>query len=156
MRSVRAVITGFVVVGAVAAMLATGEGTQSEAAGPAPEQDAFGASLSTDQAIYRSGEPIRITFEVFNHTPAPVRFDFPSRQRYDLLVEDPEGEESWRWSADRMFAMVLGQETLGPGKPRLVYEADCSARLEPGTYEIKGFLTAVNRAVSATITVEVR
>lgn len=156
MRSARAVVTGVVVVGVVAAMLATGEGAQSAAAGSAPEHDAFGVSLSADQVIYRSGEPIGITLEVFNHTSVPVRFDFPSSQRYDLLVEDQEGEEIWRWSAGRMFAMVLGQETLGPDKPRLVYEAECTARLEPGTYEIKGFLTAVKRPISATITVEVR
>ena len=112
--------------------------------------------LSTDQPLYRSGETVRITFEVFNHTPTPVRFDFTSSQRYDVVIEDQQGKEIWRWSGDRMFTMALGQETLGPAKPRLTYEAEYTAKLKPGTYKIKGLLTNVNRPISATIGVEVR
>ena len=112
--------------------------------------------LSTDQAVYRPGETIRITFEVFNHTPAPVRFDFTSGQRYDVVIEDDRGGEVWRWSAGRMFTMALGRETLGPAKPRLTYEAEYTAGLEPGRYHIKGLLTDESRRISATIGVEVR
>ena len=147
------VVTAFVVAGVVAAGLAAGQ--EAPRVDPLSEQ-VFGASLSTDQAIYRSGEPIRITFEVFNYTPTPVRFDFTSGQRYDLIIEDRQGNEVWRWSAGRMFTMALGQETLEPAKPRLTYEADHTARLEPGRYKIKGLLTDVSRRISATVTVEVQ
>ena len=154
--SFTAIVTGFVIAGLVAAMFAAGNRTQSAGAGPLPKQHAFGASLSTDQAVYRSGEPIRITFEVFNHTPTPVRFDFTSSQRYDVVIEDQQGKEIWRWSGDRMFTMALGQETLGPAKPRLTYEAEYTAKLKAGRYGIKGLLTDANRQISATISVEVQ
>ncbi len=147
------VVTAFVVAGVVAAGLAAAQ--EAPRVDPLSEH-AFGASLSTDRAVYRSGDPIRITFEVFNYTPTPVRFDFTSGQRYDLIIEDRQGNEVWRWSAGRMFTMALGQETLEPAKPRLTYEADHTARLEPGRYKIKGLLTDVSRRISATIGVEVK
>ena len=147
------VVTAFVVAGVLTAGLAAGQ--EAPRVDPLSEQ-VFGASLSTDQAIYRSGEPIRIIFEVFNYTPTPVRFDFTSGQRYDLVIEDRQGNEVWRWSAGRMFTMALGQETLEPAKPRLTYEAEYTARLEPGRYKIKGLLTDVSRRISATIGMEVQ
>jgi len=153
---VTAIVTGFVIAGLVAAMFAAGNGGQSAGAGPLPNQRTFGASLSTDQAIYRSGEPIRITFEVFNHTPTSVRFDFTSSQRYDIVIEDQQGKEIWRWSADRMFTMALGQETLGPAKPRLTYKVEYTAKLESGTHKITSLLTDANRQISATISVDVQ
>ena len=116
----------------------------------------FGASLATDQPVYRPAQPILITFEVFNHTPAPVRFNFTSGQRFDVVIEDDGGNEMWRWSAGRMFAMALGRETLGPGNPRLIYETEYADRLEPGRYKIIGILTDMRRQTSATISVEVR
>ena len=116
----------------------------------------FGASLATDQPVYRPAQPILITFEVFNHTPAAVRFDFSSGQRFDVVIEDDGGNEVWRWSAGKMFTMALGQETLGPGNPRLIYETEYADRLEPGRYKIIGILTDVRRQTSATISVEVR
>ena len=116
----------------------------------------FGARLATDQPVYRPAQPILITFEVFNHTPAPVRFDFTSGQRFDVVIENDEGSEVWRWSAGKMFTMAMGQETLGPGNPRLIYETEYADRLEPGRYQIIGVLTDVRRQTSATISVEVR
>lgn len=116
----------------------------------------FGASLATDQPVYRPAQPILITFEVFNHTPAPVRFDFTSGKRFDVVIEDDKGGEVWRWSAGRMFTMAMGQETLGPGNPRLIYETEYAAVLEPGAYKIIGFLTDVSQSISATINVDVR
>ena len=153
---VTAIATACVAAGVLAAVFAEGTRAQASAAEPLPQQGGFGAFLSTDKAVYRPGQPIRITFEVFNHTPTPVRFDFASGQRYDLVIEDRQGDEVWRWSAGRMFTMALGQETLGPAKPRLTYEAEHTARLEPGRYKIKGLLTDVSRRISATIGVEVQ
>ncbi len=155
MKNLRASVSvaAFAVMGVVVAGLAAGQ--EAPRVHPLSEH-AFGASLSTDRAVYRSGEPIRMTFEVFNYMPTPVRFDFTSGQRYDLVIEDRQGSEVWRWSAGRMFTMALGQETLDPAKPRLTYEAKHTATLEPGRYKIKGLLTDVSRRISATVTVEVQ
>ena len=116
----------------------------------------YGASLATDQPVYRPGQPILITFEVFNHTPAPVRIGFTSGKRFDVVIEDDKGGEVWRWSAGRMFTMAMGRETLGPGNPRLIYEIEYAAHLEPGLYKLIGMLTDMRRQTSATISVEVR
>ena len=122
--------------GVVAAGLAAGQ--EPRRVEPYPLAGGFGAAVGTDRPVYRVGVPIRITFEVFNHNPTPVRFDFASAQRFDLVIEDARGQEVWRWSAGRLFAMVMGQETLGPERPRLVYEAELTERLAPGRYRIKG------------------
>ena len=116
----------------------------------------FGASLATDRPVYRPGQPILITFEVFNYTPDPVGFDFTSGQRYDVVIEDHGGNQVWRWSAGKMFTMAMGRETLGPGNPRLIYEVEVTAGLEPGRYKIIAILTDVRRQTSATTSVDVR
>ncbi len=121
-----------------------------------PTQRGFGAAIATDRPVYRPGQPMAITFEVFNHTPAPVRFEFTSGQRYDVVIEDGGGGEVWRWSAGRMFTMALGRETLGPGNPRLIYETEYAGRLEPGRYRITGILTDARRQASAPVGVDVR
>ncbi len=153
---VTAIATACVAAGVLAAVFAEGTRAQASAAEPLPQQRGFGAFLSTDKAVYRPGQPIRITFEVFNHTPTPVRFDFNSGQRFDVVVRDGQGKEVWRWSAGRLFTMALGQESLGPARPRLTYEAVCTAELEPGRYRITAFLTDVRRRLSATLRIEVQ
>ncbi len=145
-----------VLTGLGAAMLVTDQETQARVVELVPVERGFGASLRTDQAIYRSGEPIRITFEVFNHTPKPVRFDFNTAQRYDVTIEDRQGKEVWRWSAGRAFAMFLGQETVGPDNPLLIFEAEFTGTLAPGSYRIKALLTDRNREVAARMGLEVR
>ncbi len=147
------VAMGCVVAGLFIAALA---GTWATAAELSPVTQGFGAGLATDRPVYRPGQPILITFEVFNHTPAPVRFDFTSGQRYDVVIEDDGGNQVWRWSAGRMFTMAMGRETLGPGNPRLIYETEYAARLEPGRYKITAILTDLRRQTSATIGVDVR
>lgn len=153
---VTAIATACVAAGVLAAVFAEGTRAQASAAEPLPQQRGFGAFLSTDKAVYRPGQPIRITFEVFNHTPTPVRFDFASGQRYDVVIENQAGKEIWRWSAGRLFAMVVGQETLGPERRRLVYEAELTERLAPGRYRIKGVLADNARHLSASVEIEVQ
>lgn len=119
-------------------------------------EPAFGSSLSTDRAVYRTGEPIRITFEVTNRTPTAVRLKFTSAQRFDFVIANAAGNEVWRWSAGRMFATVMGQETLGPDSPRLVYEATFAGELAHGAYRIKAWLTDGTRRFSAAFGIEVR
>ena len=146
---------------ALACMVA-GLGLAGLAAGQeAPRTDpfsepAFGASLSTNKPAYGAGEPIRITFEVFNRTPTAVRLKFASAQRFDFVIANAAGNEVWRWSAGRMFATVMGQETLGPDSPRLVYEATFAGELAPGAYRIKAWLTDGTRRFSAALGIEVR
>ena len=152
--SVRTAVVACVLTGLVGVGLAAGQ--EPRRVELLPLASGFGAAVSTDRPVYRVGVPIRITFEVFNRTPTPVRFDFASAQRFDLVIEDARGQEVWRWSAGRLFAMVMGQETLGPERRRLVYEAEVTERLAPGRYRIKGVLADGGRHLSASVEIEVQ
>ena len=115
----------------------------------------FGISLKTDKHKYRSGNPIPIRLEVFNHGDDRVTFNFGSSQRYDFWVKDKDGKEVWRWSAGKVFAQVLGQEIVGPGTRRFVYQSRYKGKLSPGTYQIKGMLNDAKRPMSASVSVVV-
>lgn len=69
---------------------------------------------------------------------------------------DAEGQEVWRWSNERIFAQVLGQETLGPGLEEILYTATYAGPLEPGVYKITGALLASGRSILASITITIR
>jgi len=77
-------------------------------------------------------------------------------QRYDFIIEDEEGNEVWRWSKDMMFAMVLGEETLGPTNTEITYTAEYSDKLSPGYYKITGIFLAKDRPMSSSIFIEVK
>src|SRR2546430_15810537 len=106
-------------------------------------------TLHTDRERYAPGQPVRLRLEVFNDAAEPVRLHFKSSQQYDfhVLWED---QLLWRWSADRMFAQMLTEETLAPGQRR-DYEATWDGRLvdgvvaKPGEYNARGFLTLSGR-----------
>jgi len=84
----------------------------------------YGISMSTDKMSYSVNEPIKMTLKIFNYNEENVVFHFNTSQRYDFIIEDEEGNEVWRWSKDRMFAMVLGEETLGPTNPEIIYTVE--------------------------------
>ena len=107
-------------------------------------------TLRTDRGSYRPGEPVQLRLEVFNNDGKPVTLPFNSSQQYDfeVLWED---QRIWRWSADRMFAQVLTEETLAPGERRR-FEATWDGRqsdgeiARPGAYIARGFLTVSGRS----------
>jgi len=106
-------------------------------------------TLHTDQETYTPGQPVHLRLEVTNDTAEPVRLHFNSSRQYDfeVLWED---QLLWRWSADRMFAQALAEQTLAPGDRR-GYEATWDGRLtdgvvaKPGEYIARGFLTLSGR-----------
>ncbi len=143
-------------VGLLVASLSMLAAAFSAVLGSDSDQPGLGVSLVTDKPVYAPGEPVQIAFEVANHGAAPVTLRFSSAQRFDMAIADEAGRDVWRWSAGRMFAAVMGQETLGPDNPSLTYEAEFAGELAPGRYTIKALLTDGSRQVSATIGVEVR
>jgi len=116
----------------------------------------YGISMMTDKMSYSVGEPIIITLKIFNYTEEEITFHFNTGQRYDFIIEDEEGNEVWRWSQDMMFAMVLGEETLGPNNPEATYTAEYKDRLSPGYYKITGVFIAQDRSMSGSIIIEVK
>ena len=116
----------------------------------------YGISIMTDKMNYSVGEPIIMTLKIFNYTEEEITFHFNTGQRYDFIIEDEEGNEVWCWSKDRMFAMVLGTETLGLNNPEVTYTAEYKEKLKPGYYKITGIFVVQDRPMSGSIIIEVK
>ena len=116
----------------------------------------YGISITTDKMSYSVGEPIMMTLKILNYTKEDIVFHFNTSQRYDFIIEDEEGSEIWRWSKDRMFAMMLGEEILGPNNPEVTYTAEYSDKLSPGYYKITGIFVAQDRPMSGNVIIIVK
>src|SRR5262245_41610821 len=91
------------------------------------------------------GDSVRFVLLVTNPTDRPIQLEFGSAQRYDFEVRDASGAEVWRWSADQMFAQVVGEEQLAPGAT-LKYEAVWRPGGARGRYRVAGRLTTLPQA----------
>ena len=116
----------------------------------------YGISLMIDKMNYNVDETIIMTLKIFNYTEEDIVFYFHNSQRYDFIIEDEEGNEVWRWSDGRMFAMVLGEEILGSNNPKIIYATEYQGQLSPGYYKITGFFVARDRPMSGSIIIEVK
>jgi len=92
----------------------------------------YGISMSTDKMSYSVDTPIKMVLKIFNYTEEDVVFHFNSAQRYDFIIEDEEGNEVLCWSNGRMFAMMLGEEILGPNNQEVTYTAEYRNKFSPG------------------------
>ncbi len=122
----------------------------------AGEAQGLTVTLAADKAVYAPGEPIALTLRVVNGTPKPVRLSFRTGQRFDLVMEDGQGREAWRWSVGRLFAQVLGEETLEPSGGEFLARGTAERTFPSGTYTVKGTIPALEGALSASTTVTVR
>ena len=120
------------------------------------EPSGLRVTLATDKPAYASGEPLTFTLKVINDTPKPVRLSFRTAQRFDLVMEDKQGREVWRWSAGRLFAQVLGHETLGPSGGEFVARATAEGRFPLGVYTVKGIIPALEGGLAASASITVR
>ena len=116
----------------------------------------YGISITTDKMSYSVGEPIMMTLKILNYTKEDIVFHFNTSQRYDFIIEDEEGSEIWRWSKDRMFAMMLGEEILGPNNPEIIYTAEYKGKLRPGYYKVTGIFVAQDRPMSGNVIIIVK
>lgn len=116
----------------------------------------YGISMSTDKMNYSVGETIIMTLKIFNYTEENVAFYFNTSQRYDFIIEDEKGNEIWCWSEDMMFAMMLGEEILGPTNTEITYTAEYRNKLSPGYYKVTGVFVAQDRPMSGSIIIEVK
>ncbi len=112
--------------------------------------------LIADKVIYTPGEPIMLTLRVINDASKPISLSFPTAQRFDLLVQNTQGREVWRWSGGRFFAQMLGTEVLKPSGGELLYHAKIDKRFAQGVYTVKAIIPALESQMSATIDVTVR
>jgi hypothetical protein len=98
--------------------------------------------LSVGKAVYVAGEPVQWHLVARNTGETPLRVEFASGQRFDLVVRQ-RGALVWRWSHDKAFVQVVQEVTLRPGEA-LTFRAAWGQtdlqgrRVEPGTYELVG------------------
>ena len=111
-------------------------------------------SLATDKQSYGSDEPIALQLEITNRTGELATFEFSNGQRFDFVIQDEAGASVWRWSADKAFIQVLGEEQLAPGES-LIYEERFEGSLQVGTYTVLGMLVASNEPLEVRITLVV-
>jgi len=116
----------------------------------------YGISMTTDKIRYSVGETIMVTLKIFNYTGEDIVFHFNTSQRYDFIIKDEEGNEVWRWSNGRMFAQMLGKESLGQHNPEVVCIEQYKGKLSPGYYKITGVFIAQDRPMSGSIIIEVK
>ena len=112
--------------------------------------------LTTDKALYGSGESIALTLKIINPTPRQVRLSFTTSQRFDLFIQDQEGREVWRWSGGRFFAQVLGEEVLKPSGGEILYRATAKEKFLPGVFTVKAIIPAIDNAMDASVNLTVK
>ena len=96
---------------------------------------------------------VTVTYVVMNRTPALMKLDFPTSQRIEILVRDPNGKVIEKWSDDRAFDDVSGVVMINPGE-RIQYQEKITTRdMQPGqTYVIEASM-ANNPQFTRTVTV---
>jgi len=112
--------------------------------------------LTASKAVYAEGEPVELTLQVVNRGPRPVTLQFRDSQRYDFLIRNAQGQEVWRWSANQMFAHMLGQETLSPDGGNLTYRVVARATLRRGSYTVMGVVPVIDAQMSALLEVTIQ
>ncbi len=112
--------------------------------------------LIADKVIYTPGEPILFTLKVMNDASKPISLSFPTAQRFDLLMQNQQGREVWRWSAGRWFAQMLGEEVLKPSGGELLYHATVERTFPHGVYTVQAIVPALGSHMSATINLTVQ
>lgn len=116
--------------------------------------------LRTDKTIYQSSEPVKMCLTVTNKAAQPLALHFSTAQKYDFVVKK-QGIEIWRWSSDRVFAMMLTDVILEPSQS-LVYDASWQQKdsegngVPPGKYEVIGLLTAYPKRLSQSVYIEIK
>lgn len=115
-------------------------------------------TFKTDRDVYQSGQGVVMKLIVANKGDESIKLTFPSSQIYDFMVIKG-GKEIWRWSQDKMFAMMLTEVTLSPGEKREYKEVwdqkDGKGKIvRPGEYEIVGLIVHISLSQNVRITIK--
>ncbi len=148
-------------VAVTAALLAVACGTAEEdivGEGPDAPTPAPGARLVLDLEIEGelvAGEPAAFVLTLRNEGAGSVELTMPSGQKGDVVLTR-DGEERYRWSAERGFTMALVMLELGPGDEEVFRLEEEALDVDAGTYELEATSTADPGPEPVQRTVEVR
>lgn len=122
---------------ALAALAACGGGTTVSERTPEGLSLRVGFSPEPLQAE----APVTWSLEVRNNTADPVTLVFSSAKRGDVVLLR-DGNEIYRWSAERVFPQVIRSEPLGPGERTVYRLEEPRLAVDPGPYELAASLAA--------------
>lgn len=91
-------------------------------------------------------DSIQLYLRVTNSSTEPVEITFPTGQSFDFVVMQ-EGEEAWRWSADKMFTQAFRTETLGAGETEVYRATWTPPPNAEGAFTVRGVLAARDHRV---------
>lgn len=117
-------------------------------------------TLASSKSVYSKGEPVELLLTVINTSKTPLTVPFSSAKQYDFVIKK-DGQEVWRWSQGKMFAMALTQLKLEPRGGNLYRatwsQADGSKKqVGPGTYEATATLLVSGHLLSANTSIEIK
>ncbi|HLF86290.1 MAG TPA: BsuPI-related putative proteinase inhibitor [Nitrospiria bacterium] len=124
------------------------------------EEKALRLLLAINKQVYTKSDLVELALMVTNTTGHPERLSFSSAKQYDFVIKQG-GQELWRWSNGKSFAMVLTSITLDPRESRQFQvswgQTDRTGKqIEPGFYEAVGSLEVRNNMLSNPIAFEIR
>jgi LysM repeat protein len=104
--------------------------------------------ISTDRALYRRNQPVRITLVKTNISTRPVTLRYSTTQRFDFIVRRGiSGRIVWQWSDDRVFGQVVETIILQPGQSQ-VFRAIWDQRTNQGQSAGTGVFTVQGENVA--------
>ena len=91
---------------------------------------------------------VTLTFTVTNPSADPVKVVFPSGQKYNLWATDSTtGKSVWTWSADKLFALGVVEETVPAGGSLTFVEKWTPPK--SGLYLVRAALTSTSHRSEA-------
>ncbi|WP_247731462.1 BsuPI-related putative proteinase inhibitor [Halovivax limisalsi] len=96
--------------------------------------------------VTTDGHGVSFALAVTNASDEPITAQFSDGCRVDVAVEDDDAEV-WRFTEERLFPQVLGEERFDPGETRR-FEVEW-ADPDPGSYTATAELTATDRDCTA-------
>ncbi|MCA0983833.1 hypothetical protein LCL89_07145 [Halobacillus yeomjeoni] len=112
------------------------ETVETSSNNPEPEIDVekLIEQLSMDVGIEASEDAVSFDFSLKNTGDSPVILGFTSSQKYEIKVNNSEGDSVYTFSADKMFTQELTTEELGSGESLTATETWTNVK-EQGEYE---------------------
>jgi hypothetical protein len=97
-------------------------------------------TVALDSPSYFTGASLGLRLTLRISGSDAISLHFPSSQSFDLKILNDKGQTVYTWSADKLFAMQIRDEKLGPGE--LTYGATVPLDgLAVGHYVLQAYLT---------------
>jgi hypothetical protein len=122
---------------------------------PETATDGLQLILGIDHVTYAPGATIHMVIRVVNRLDEPRTLVFSDGQRVDAVLLDDDGEVVSRWSDGQMFTQAVGEERFEPGDEGRQWDLELTAPETPGSYRLRGLLTATAGNLETTLPVEV-